>query len=805
MRRLLPLLLALLPGMAGATVSTTHAHVDVVSTGSTMDDVPITMEFFTGDHIEVVSIDDDDVETALTPGLDYEVTAPTGDLPSTSSLDILVPVTAGQTIRIRRVVPVEQVVNLLTAGRYDPNSIEKGMDLLTMMIQQLEEGSLPVAAYVHGNQAGGALHAEVIRGDHTVDNSGTCGFICGDNYDLLLDHVDDVGTGTVSATNPHGISPYDIGLLYDVKAFGALGNGSADDTAEIQAAIDAAGVAGGVVYFPPGTYIVSHVDSDGTIFTITDSNIIFRGAGRKVSIVKSSSGMGAGHIVFLVDGASRVLIEDVGVQATNDSDSSSAIAFTGATDSSLHRVWVDDQFGWSVFIGEDSQHTTVTELESAGTYSSNNIEVNGSSYTTIEGCDLTGSGHSSNAIELYDGIASRVTGTKVINNWIHGTPASGILSLGTIGTLIDGNTVEGATTAGIHVVNSELVPARTGSGVSIKGNTVRNNAVGIYVAGSSEVAISDGNYITGSTGTGQGILVDYAAVRATITGNLVTLNGGTGINVSNGYAYVVGNVCTNNSQAGAGLRYGISIEATATDAVVIGNDCSDTQTVHTQQFGVLVNTNAPDAVVIGNKAFGTLSYGVIDGGARTVMFGNRQDAGGGLLVADRSQAPAVPYQSVATSVSLTTCDSTLKGARAYADDTNDTALSREYFCGTAADDSTYAWRRGDAPGIVLGASPPTITGNVQTGMAADNLLAQLATFGLITDSSTAVPSIQAAAVVATTPNPSATQTCDSITRGTLLYVDDSDDGAVSYMCFCGTAADDTTYGWRKVDGGAACP
>lgn len=49
-------------------------------------------------------------------------------------------------------------------------------------------------------------------------------------------------------------------------------------------------------------------------------------------------------------------------------------------------------------------------------------------------------------------------------------------------------------------------------------------------------------------------------------------------------------------------------------------------------------------------------------------------------------------------------------------------------------------------------------------------------------------------------------TCDSAARGSTAYVDDTNDGAVSHLCFCGTAADDSTYGWRRADAPAtACP
>jgi len=50
-------------------------------------------------------------------------------------------------------------------------------------------------------------------------------------------------------------------LAFNVKAFGAVGDGATDDTAAIQAAIAALPSSGGKVYFPPGTYkVTSTVD-----------------------------------------------------------------------------------------------------------------------------------------------------------------------------------------------------------------------------------------------------------------------------------------------------------------------------------------------------------------------------------------------------------------------------------------------------------------------------------------------------------------------------------------------------------------
>ena len=64
-----------------------------------------------------------------------------------------------------------------------------------------------------------------------------------------------------------------------VKDFGAVGNGMANDTAAIQAAITAG--ENGAVYFPPGTYLISTA-------IIIPSNILIYGAGDS-SVIKSNT------------------------------------------------------------------------------------------------------------------------------------------------------------------------------------------------------------------------------------------------------------------------------------------------------------------------------------------------------------------------------------------------------------------------------------------------------------------------------------------------------------------------------------
>lgn len=60
---------------------------------------------------------------------------------------------------------------------------------------------------------------------------------------------------------------------YNVKDYGALGNGVADDTAAIQAAINAA-VNGGTVYFPAGNYLLN-----STRLTVPNTGTVLQGSG----------------------------------------------------------------------------------------------------------------------------------------------------------------------------------------------------------------------------------------------------------------------------------------------------------------------------------------------------------------------------------------------------------------------------------------------------------------------------------------------------------------------------------------------
>lgn len=68
---------------------------------------------------------------------------------------------------------------------------------------------------------------------------------------------------------------------FSVIDYGATGNGTTDDTAAIQRAIDAAEVSGGLVDFPRGTYKISRI-------TIQKPKVYLRGAGIQATILQTT-------------------------------------------------------------------------------------------------------------------------------------------------------------------------------------------------------------------------------------------------------------------------------------------------------------------------------------------------------------------------------------------------------------------------------------------------------------------------------------------------------------------------------------
>jgi pectate lyase-like protein len=97
--------------------------------------------------------------------------------------------------------------------------------------------------------------------------------------------------------------------VFNVKFYGATGNGATDDTLAINTAVSSANSAGGgIVYFPPGTYRVTKPASGlGSIRMQNMHNIVFLGDGYASMIQMNGSAGGGDWYMFRVqDGSSSI-------------------------------------------------------------------------------------------------------------------------------------------------------------------------------------------------------------------------------------------------------------------------------------------------------------------------------------------------------------------------------------------------------------------------------------------------------------------------------------------------------------------
>jgi len=147
-------------------------------------------------------------------------------------------------------------------------------------------------------------------------------------------------------------------IYYNVKQYGAAGDGSTDDTTAINNTITAA-AAGGIVYFPPGTYKTS-----GSLIFTADS-IILRGAGWK-SIIQPASSSNFDVISSPIPGSAGLSgyvrnyigIEDLKLDCSNMTGTTAGqgngIHFYGVRYGHVRNVFIASCPNWAILLDGDN-------------------------------------------------------------------------------------------------------------------------------------------------------------------------------------------------------------------------------------------------------------------------------------------------------------------------------------------------------------------------------------------------------------------------------------------------------------------
>lgn len=141
-----------------------------------------------------------------------------------------------------------------------------------------------------------------------------------------------------------------IPRVFNVKDFGATGNGVADDTMAIQAAVTAA-VGGGIVHIPEGVYVVDPVHS-----IHVSSGMVLQGVGYG-SIIKVKNGSNVLNNLIKVEDCTNVVLRDLQIDGNRPNQSGSesvathyGIYIAGSQDCRVENVWAHHTTGVGIHI-----------------------------------------------------------------------------------------------------------------------------------------------------------------------------------------------------------------------------------------------------------------------------------------------------------------------------------------------------------------------------------------------------------------------------------------------------------------------
>ncbi|HSV14009.1 MAG TPA: glycosyl hydrolase family 28 protein, partial [Tepidisphaeraceae bacterium] len=126
-----------------------------------------------------------------------------------------------------------------------------------------------------------------------------------------------VGCSPLAATAAAGLTPPDPRKIFDVKAYGATGDGKTLDTPAINRAIDACSSGGGgMVYVPPGTYLCGTIQLKSNVTLFLEAAAIIQGSSRSEDFglmtgPPEQGDMNQRHVIFARD-ASNITLAGTG-------------------------------------------------------------------------------------------------------------------------------------------------------------------------------------------------------------------------------------------------------------------------------------------------------------------------------------------------------------------------------------------------------------------------------------------------------------------------------------------------------------
>lgn len=365
----------------------------------------------------------------------------------------------------------------------------------------------------------------------------------------------------------YGFNPNPL-EMYSVKEYGAVGDGTTDDTAAIQAAIDAAGQAGGgVVFLPPGTYSVKRTSPAGNYnysLLIKESNVTIEGAGMGASTIK------------MADGENGTILRTVINNRSIDGSLAKALSNIRIANLTIDGNW--NNVTWAAPKG----------METSGIYDQNGITLSTTTNSRVENVHIRHIGQ--------DGLSggSNINLT-IVGSIVEHTGKNNIAMFQSTGIKVINNTLRNANDSPDGGASKPFYDTSTAKYSSIAFAYAPTIA---YTGTTKNFNIAVGNRI--ETSTGRGISADYMANNLIIEGNQIESTSGRNLiglqmpanssPLPSGYV-IANNLLSSNAASPGGTR---TISTTnLKDLLISGN------ILHGGGIGVVLE-NVANATVDGN-------------------------------------------------------------------------------------------------------------------------------------------------------------------------------------------------------------
>jgi parallel beta-helix repeat protein len=448
----------------------------------------------------------------------------------------------------------------------------------------------------------------------------------------------------------------DLHYFTNVVEHGAVGDGTTDDSAAFQAAIDACEtVGGGDVFVPEGTWVIEGL--------IIPTKVSLRGATGAILKHKGSSTVNA---VIIESTALYASVRDITFDGNSPNISANVapIKVQGSYNSVVGVDIYDAQYS-AVVISVPADHITIDRVRV--------FVVNATDSSVHHG------------IWLEEDTADIVEEVLIRGCYISDTGLGGIGGRGD-GVTVSNCMIKDTGTSGDGV---SLYPAAV-TGLSRRTVVIGNNIMGalnngVHVGGDGDVTVF-GNVILNSGNRGIFIESSTVEAKAVVSGNLVdTTTSLDGIRIEE-----FNNVTVNGNTVAAAGQHGIVV-ATSDAVVVSGNSVSS---VTSQGINFTAVTRG---LITGNM--------VVDSGVRGIVVGSTSDD---VIISqnvvDNSATSQTRVQDTATNVFI--YDNLLRGTAPYSNTTSGVVR-----VGRNEGDSAETVTAGASLTLPLGRPVVTVTGN----------------------------------------------------------------------------------------------